>query len=209
MISSVIVTSVEEMRHDPFPININLLLIFFGILFLTSIIIFIIRIRQKKPAKLTIIGIIITGVILLTIMISCLVGMQHGLYTTNLTLYQLYHSIDNTPIEDKLPDNLSGAIILFYRFGCTDCEAIYNDLAEYVTDADNVYWVSTRSKQGQELRAKYPIESVPTGIYISKDTDDETPVFTKKTLDTKTSDGLVILNTDAIDRLLYLQEQNR
>lgn len=135
------------------------------------------------------------------------IATKHGLYTTDLTINQLYNGIKNTPVEDKLPEDTSGCIILFYKFGCKDCEAIYNELLEYTKNKPKIYWVSSRSEQGKALLENYPIESVPTGIYIHTNSDKTR--YTKKSLYYTSNSGDILLDKTAIDRLLYLQEQNR
>lgn len=158
---------------------------------------------------LTMLGAVITVLCMLLTIIGLdviLVASNHGMYTNDITIEQLLQGVSHSPVEDDLPDDLSGSIILFYRFGCKDCEAVYEELAAYVAEKPNVYWVSSRSKQGEALRKTYPIESVPTGIYIHAD---DTDTYTKKTLDNTDENGNVVLDVDAINRLLYLQSENR
>lgn len=165
----------------------------------------------RTPFKL--INRILMGIYLASITCGCIlllsyaVATNHGLYTTDITLTQLYTGIGKAPVEDKLPDNISGCIIIFYKFGCKDCETIYQELSDYVDSRDNIYWVSSRSSQGKALLANYPIESIPTAIYIHENSDGN--AYTKKTLYQKDRDGNTIFDTNAMDRLLYLQAQNR
>lgn len=98
---------------------------------------------------------------------------KHGMFQDDMTWSKMIDCIDNSPIEDELPDNLANSIILYFKFGCADCEATYNQQLTTFGDLDNVYWVSTRSEQGKQLMKKYPIKEVPTGVYI---TDDLKPV---------------------------------
>lgn len=100
-------------------------------------------------------------------------AVAKGLYTTNnITIQKI---IDNTELahtEDKLPENyddLKGKLVMYYRFGCPDCNAIYPEWNEMTKNRKDVYWVSTRSEQGKKLLEKYPIHEVPAGIYIKKD----------------------------------------
>lgn len=128
-------------------------------------------------------------------------AQDHGLYTTDITIYKMITGIQNSHKEDKLPDDLNDKIIIYYRFGCPDCEAIYNDLNTYTTDNDlNVYYVSTRSNQGKKLLKQFPVKTVPTGIYIYKNSHGELTYIQKDLCNTDTS-----LNYNALNRLFFLQ----
>lgn len=143
-------------------------------------------------------------------------AQSHGMYTNDMPFPKVELSIKNSPVEDTIPDDLDGSIIIYYRFGCIDCEAIYDDLSEIISGKDDIYWVSTESEQGKELMKTYPVDSVPSGIYIYNDKQNGN-TYVKKPLyktsenaknheDTIYSNG-TILDKTAIDRLLYLQEQ--
>ena len=98
---------------------------------------------------------------------------QHG-YQDGLTVNaeSLWRGIHNSPEESKLPENpdeLKQSLIIYYRFGCRDCEAHYQAIKTAVQPYTNVYWISSRSEQGKQLRETYPVEAVPTGVYITKD----------------------------------------
>ena len=47
-------------------------------------------------------------------------------------------------------------MLIFFRFGCSDCEAVYQDLSLALQNKPDIYWVSTMSNQGQDLLSKYP-----------------------------------------------------
>lgn len=112
-------------------------------------------------------------------------ALQHGMYQDNLTWNEILDSTELSPREDKLPENtdeLTNAIILYYKFGCEDCEAVYQQESEFFSDIDNVYWISTRSKQGQNLLNTYPVTQVPSGVYITDSTAGVTlPLYQKTT----------------------------
>jgi hypothetical protein len=98
---------------------------------------------------------------------------QHG-YQDGLTVNaeSLWRGIHKSPEESKLPENpdeLKQSLIIYYRFGCRDCEAHYQAIKTAVQPYTNVYWISSRSEQGKKLRETYPVEAVPTGVYITKD----------------------------------------
>ena len=97
-------------------------------------------------------------------------GQKHGMYQYNISWSKMKTCIESSPKESILPDDkseLTNSIILFYRFGCEDCEAIYNKERIASKQIKDIYWVSTRSKQGKELLKKYPIKEVPAGVYIA------------------------------------------
>lgn len=89
----------------------------------------------------------------------------HGMYQTGLTVKEVQESIRKSPVEDILTsdDNL----FIYYKFGCSDCEAIYDELLPY-TDTYNIPFVSTRSTQGELLRTTIPVQEVPSGVYRKK-----------------------------------------
>lgn len=120
------------------------------------------------------------------------------------TFYEILNSLKDTPKEDTLPKDLSGSIVIFYRFGCPDCKAIYPELNERLSDVPDVYYVLSRSEQGKELRKSYPIPSVPTAMYFSANGKH---CYTYE-LD-KQEDGTTVLNTENLERLLTLKEQQR
>lgn len=133
-------------------------------------------------------------------------AVKHGMTDDNITLQQMKDSIALSPEESKLPDDLTGAIVIYYRFQCPDCEAIYKQLREMTVNNDKVYWVSTRSKQGEALLDKYSVDEVPSGIYVRVDNYGNSIPYAKYVLYTSDNDDNVGLNNFSINRLLELQE---
>jgi hypothetical protein len=117
----------------------------------------------------------------------------------------MYEGIRYSPIEDELPENLTGYIVIYYRFDCPDCHAVYDELSEQVKDNDKVCWISSRSTQGKALLASYPVDEVPSGIYFREYTYGGALTYTKKRLYTTDDDGNTILSSNGINRLLELQ----
>lgn len=136
-------------------------------------------------------------------------AVKHGAYTDDMTVKTMYDGIKYSPIESKLPDNLEGCIVLYYRFDCPDCHAVYNDLSAAVKDKDSIYWVSTRSEQGKALLAQYPVNEVPSGIYFRKNTYSDALTYTKKVLYTTDSSENTVLYKDNLNRLLELQSSTQ
>lgn len=98
-------------------------------------------------------------------------AIRHGDYNAPLSVSRAVTAIEYSPEENVLPEDyneLKGKIILYFRFGCQDCEDVYEDLSRQIEPVkDDVYWVSTRSEQGEKLRETYPVDHVPSLVYIS------------------------------------------
>jgi len=75
--------------------------------------------------------------------------------------------------SEELPDDLSGCIIIFIKFGCPDCENVHDNLLKCLDDnnVENVYFVSSRSEKGKEMVKEYNIQAVPSGTYFKKNGD--------------------------------------
>ena len=95
-------------------------------------------------------------------------GKMHGMYDANRPISTITHHIANSPVEDKLPpkEKRDNILVLVYRFGCKDCIATYPELQTAFGSYPNVYWVSSRSKQGKELLNEHPVDEVPAGMYL-------------------------------------------
>ena len=127
---------------------------------------------------------------------------KHGMYQkfSEITWKQTTDGILHTPVETKVPKDITNSIIIFYRFGCPDCEQTYAACKLYFADApDKVYWVSSRSEQGKKLIKQYPISEVPSGVYIKEPKHGISYILYRKEND-KT-----VLNTEAAQNLLDLQ----
>lgn len=130
------------------------------------------------------------------------IAASHGMYQDNLSWSEITQNIRTTPTEDKLPKDLTGCLILYYRFGCSDCEAVYPAMSVFFEDYEDIYWISTRSDQGKQLRETYPVSHVPTGVYI---TDSGTGVYRTMYFD---STNEVLFNETHAEELLQLYENN-
>ena len=97
----------------------------------------------------------------------------HGMYQSifDITWEKTINGIKLSPIEDTLPENkddLKGSLIMYFKFGCPDCEAIYEEQQEKLKGINKLYWVSTRSEQGKELMQTFPVTEVPAGVYVKQ-----------------------------------------
>lgn len=135
--------------------------------------------------------------------ILCFVGTKHGMYDYNISVPQLITSITNTPEEDTIPEDLHNTCIIYYRFTCDDCEAIYDELRTTFLGYPNIYWVSTRSEQGQALTEQYPVSQVPSAVYI-----DNNGLAHTYLLMTRDSEG-TYLDTTVVDRIHELMQLNQ
>lgn len=124
---------------------------------------------------------------------------QHGMYQTNLNIKDIQKAINASPIQSKLPNDLKNNLIIYYKFGCHDCESIYNELSDTLKNTQ-VYWISVKSNTGKKLLDKYPVSDVPAGLYI---TNNNTGVT--KTL-SKSINNQTILDLDNLNYLLDLKE---
>lgn len=159
----------------------------------------------KKP-KWPLIGIIAaysmilyTGVILIATGNMMNIMKKHGCENPlqyKKTISQAWKSIYASPKETLLPSNKNDILVIYYRFGCHDCELLYHTLKEQLNDVSDVYWIATRSKQGKQLRKQYPITDVPSGVAIKKDKSRTRILFQKQgkeiRLDTKNLTELTI-----------------
>lgn len=207
-----------EIKIIPFIIAIISITVIAMISIITTVVIANRRRKKDKPVNKTLTR-IVTVLSAVVTMTGCITGavsfskyntaLSHGLYNNDITIKDMLSFTDSTPVEDSLPEDLTGCIVIYYKFDCSDCSAIYSDLKSQIADKDNIYWVSTRSKQGSELIKKYPVEEVPSGIYIRKDSLGNTVPFTNKKLYTEDENGNSVLNQESLDRLLFLQTEGR
>lgn len=164
------------------------------------------RISRKKLFILKLFTVIIATIICF----ACICFFQ-GIHLTKIaklhghesiktmTIQNIYDNIEKLPIENKLPENLKNKLIIYYKFGCGDCESIHNELQEVLHEYKDVYIIYTRSKQGKELRKTYPVEKVPSGMYIQSDGTNVTlPLYSEN------ADKEPVLDRQNLDTLLKL-----
>lgn len=185
---------------------LSLILILLGFLLLITAAVF------KKYAKTKNICIYLAGIALVAGTWSGIeynMAISKGMENKSTPVISVIKSNMYTPFEDELPDDLTGAIVIYYKYGCPDCEAVYPALSKRLSNTNNVYWISTEGDQGKLLLQLYPVDEVPSGIYIRNKNYNQSIPYTAKQLYTTNETGNVILNEDALDRLLYLQTEGR
>lgn len=166
----------------------------------------------QKAKKRVIVALgVITALSLISMVVlnaSYAIAVKHGAYTRDMTIATMYDGISHSPVEDTLPTELTpGTIIIYYRFDCPDCRAIYDDLMAASANVDNIYFISSRSPQGQALLEQYPVSEVPSGIYLRAYTYNGALEYTKKVLYYQDLNGNIVFNQSDFNRLVELQSE--
>lgn len=163
----------------------------------------------RTPRKKTIL-LQCANILVVTITIFSAICFIQGLYLRKaaslhghesirtMSIQNIYNNIEKLPVESKLPKDLKNTLIIYYKFGCGDCESIHNTLSESLDNCENVYFIYTRSKQGKKLRKTYPVEKVPSGMYIQSNNEVVTLPLYEKT------DTQPIVNKQNLETLLKL-----
>lgn len=169
--------------------------------------------KGMNPIPLTILTIIC---ILILIYMSILVAVSssHGLKSLaeskGETLWDMPAAAlsFNGFSEDTLPEDTRGAIIIFVKYGCPDCDGIASTIRDFANN-DNVYIIHSTSAVGQELIARYNITDVPSAVYVRINDYNGGLEYTQKSLYTTDELGNIIPNLENIQRLLELQAQQK
>ena len=135
--------------------------------------------RKKKKMLSNIVGILATvcgiSAIGMLIFYLCITAdaKTHGAYgdyTRKETIAETLDNIKNGVIDqsDELPEDLSGKVLIIFKYGCPDCEATYGNIYDdLVASGCEYYFVSSRSEIGMQLVTKYYVTEVPSGVYVS------------------------------------------
>ncbi|MBD5585267.1 MAG: hypothetical protein HDQ88_09310 [Clostridia bacterium] len=133
----------------------------------------------------------------------------HGNRDVWMSFSEMESCVRQSPVEDKLPANLSDVAVIFYRFDCKDCHATFEDLDKVFGDRNDVYFICTRSEQGKELLkrddGRYKVPEVPYAVYVPSDPNEEP---TKLVMYEKINDRIVI-NSDNVNHVLNLLDQEQ
>lgn len=121
-------------------------------------------------------GIIFYGLAVVSLLIYGIIFAQaikygaYGDFNKKNTLADIKYNIEHGFVDqsNELPDDLKGCVIIFFKWGCADCANVHDDLLAALDNYDlfKTYFVSSRSQRGQEIIEQYPIEEVPSIIYI-------------------------------------------
>lgn len=144
--------------------------------------------------------IIFAGISLFTI------SSKHGCREyEKYNIKEIIYSVQHSPKEDRLPKSINDVTVIYYRFGCNDCNELYEELSERFENLSDVYWVATRSEQGKELREQYPVESVPSAIFIH---DGKAVTFELYTKTTKNDTITATIDENNISELLKYRSKH-
>lgn len=123
-------------------------------------------------------------------------AVRHG-YVDGMSVNaaSLWPIIKSTPVESELPEDLSDCVVVCYRFGCEDCTALLPGIMDELSSIERVYYTSTRTPQGQEFIKKYPVDEVPSAVYVRAD-------GTRLSYTLYTNDGTPSLDRQAMDDLM-------
>ena len=132
------------------------------------------------------------------------------------TLDELKESIDKGFIESKdIPDDVSGKIVIVFKYGCKDCNAIHDTLMDYLkkNNIEDVYFVSSRSEAGKRIlypyedKSKCIIDRVPSIIYFTKNPKNDTNICYNQPLYDYDLSHKIYCTTDAVDTCVKLREE--
>lgn len=146
-------------------------------------------------------------------MATAVLACMHGADLESLQRFGILRTvqaIQNSPIADRNGNlDKKGNILIYYRFGCGDCEAVYDILKAATAEKGDIYWVASRQTVGQELLQKYAVPEVPAGVVILGDGMYVSHVLGNSVY--KQLNGIedVQMDTYALDRLLELQEREK
>lgn len=136
---------------------------------------------------------------------------------TNLTLSQLWEHNDKalTP-SATVPDDmekLKGSIVVVYKYGCSECEAVHDDMQKAIDEAykenRTVYVTTSTSDIGKKIIKEADPSDGPIAVYVRIHQDNISGatvnyiVFAKKDIHDN-----IAFNKDGWRHLIDLQTQN-
>lgn len=178
-----------------------------------------IRFAKKKPkhekriktACCVILGICLAGTACMAYLYDA--GAKRGMTMDDWkseNVAEIIRINNETPVSQTLPKKRNGAIVILYRYGCPDCEAIYDDLHKAIDELGlkDVYYVASSSEYGQKLVEEGDIRYVPTGVYLRHESLANGASITHISLASENGNETV-LDEAALKRLALLQEKQR
>ena len=133
---------------------------------------------NKKHAKIwyaintafwaTIVLLVVTYLATITIAAYMAYPKKYGLNPMNAPkIWQesmRYNGNDELTEDNPKP----GTVIIWFRYGCKDCEAAKGSIDAYLEETgQKAYWCYTRSDNGKKLRETYKVTSVPSAMLIT------------------------------------------
>lgn len=188
-----------------------------GALVCTFIIVRMIKKRKTdsdvKVSRTMYIPFVVTGLFLIALIALFTIqitGYRHGMTTENWknsTVSEIIESNKLSHVNQTLPDDAGGSIVIVYKYGCPDCEAIYYELLDIIEENEliNVYFVASNSEDGQYLVENAYIKYVPSGVYVRNEPLSNGTYLINYLLYEIDEDGNAFFNTAAFYRLIDLQ----
>ena len=169
---------------------------------------------QPKSKRIEMVLALFSTLLFIPYMVIAVMAYTHGADMESLQKFgvlRTIQAIQNSPVTDRSDDlDQPGNILIYYRFGCGDCEAIYDCLKAEVDGKENIYWVASRQSEGQKLLQKYTVSEVPAGVIIQNDGMYISHVLCSPVYDdADEKGGIQQLDIYALNRLLDLQKRVR
>lgn len=166
---------------------------------------------QLEPQRISKALSTISILVVILYMAVAVTAYMHGADLESLQRFGILRTIQaiqKSPVMDKsINFDQQGNILIYYRFGCEDCEAVYDSLKAEIAGKENIYWVASRQSEGQKLLQKYAVSEVPAGVIIQKDGMYISYMLCDFVYDKLDGTSKIQLNTDVLNRLLELQKR--
>lgn len=168
---------------------------------------------QSKSKRINKILAMVSTLLFIPYMVIAVTAYTHGADLESLQRFGILrtiHAIQKSPVTDRSVNlDQPGNILIYYRFGCGDCEAIYDSLKAEVAGKENLYWVASRQSGGQKLLQKYAVSGVPAGVIIQDEDMYISHILYNFVYDDSNEAGGAQLDTYALNRLLELQDREK
>lgn len=168
---------------------------------------------QPKSKRVNKIFAAASAVVFISYMVTAVMACVHGADLESLQRFGILRTvraIQNSPIADRNGNlDQQGNILIYYRFGCGDCEAVYDSLKVATAGKEDIYWVASRQSVGRELLQKYAVQEVPAGVVILGDGMYVSHVLGNSVYDQLNGTEDIQMDAYALDRLLELQEREK
>lgn len=168
---------------------------------------------QSKSKRVNKIFAAASAAVFIPYMATAIMACVHGADPETLQRFGILRTvqaIQNSPIADRNGNlDQQGNILIYYRFGCGNCEAVYDSLKAATAGKEDIYWVASRQSVGRELLQKYAVPEVPAGVVILGDGMYVSHVLGNSVYDQLNGTEDIQMDTYALDRLLELQEREK
>lgn len=155
----------------------------------------------RVAARVTLVAFVVATALFCSLAVFYRSAAACGLWTPNIELTSAIESMrsGNTPQDESagiVGADLTDTVVVFYRFGCPDCEATHADIVEWAqANGLRLRWVSTRSDEGRAVFGATTLTEVPSMLATSATGERlELVVYT-------TTDGEAHVSTDALGQI--------